>query len=273
LQSLNSAAGFAKQITLCEKGALMEKLTAVLLPPHHEYTGNLLWNAFNLIGRESEIWASINQLRGLDYWASAFPEGDGITFTENTKKKKVDHIASDIESCFKWLSISVDLSKMDKAAPKRSPMPTLGHEGSTIISKADVALTQLEDAIDLFIIGKRLSSITLAAAADGIFSGLLGQNGEKTAAEDTWEGIELARKKTGLNIAGDRTSKDAFNEWNWHQNRLKHHDKRDDESLTINVFDHAYYSIKRALADANKLSLNPRNRCHFDSWMFENIFT
>lgn len=251
----------------------MKDLPAVLLPPHHEYSGNLLWNAFNVIGYESEISASINQLRGLGYWASAFPEGDGITFTENSKKKKVDHIASDIQSCFKWLSISVDLSKMDQAAPKRSPMPSLGHEESITISKADVALTQLEDAIDLFIIGKRLSSITLAAAADGIFSGLLSQNGEKTAAEETWEGIEQARKKTGLNIAGDRTSKDAFNEWNWHQNRLKHHDKRDDDFLTFNGFDHAYYAIKRALADADKLGINPRNRRHFDRWMFENIFT
>jgi len=55
---------------------------------------------------------------------------------------------------------------MDQAAPKRSPMPSLGHEDSITISKVDVALTQLEDAIYLFIIGKRLSSITLAAAAD-----------------------------------------------------------------------------------------------------------
>jgi hypothetical protein len=33
---------------------------------------------------------------------------------------------------------------------------------------------------------------------DGIFSGLLSQNGEKTAVEETWEGIEQARKKTKL---------------------------------------------------------------------------
>jgi hypothetical protein len=65
----------------------MEKLSAVLLPPHQEYSGNLLWNASNIIGCESEIYASINQLRGLGYWASAFPEGDGISFTENTKKR------------------------------------------------------------------------------------------------------------------------------------------------------------------------------------------
>lgn len=250
----------------------MEKLPAILLPPHHEYSGNLLWNASNAIGLESKIYKSINRLRELGYWASAFPEGDGVTFTDNSKNKKTDDIASDIKSCFEWLSISVDLTKTDQAAPKRSPMPSLGHEDTIRISKADVALTQLEDAIDLFISGKRISSITLAAAADGIFSGLINQDGKKNAAEETWDSIEQARKRTGINIAGDRNKKDAFNEWNWHQNRLKHHDKRDDVWLEINVFDHAYYAIKRALANAANLGLNPRNQFQFNKWMFENVF-
>lgn len=251
----------------------MEKLTATLLPPHHEYSGNLLWNASTAVALESEIYESINKLRELGYWASAFPEGDGVTFTDNSKNKNIDDITSDIKSCFEWLRISVDLSKMDQAAPKRSPMPSLGQEDTIKNNKADVALTQLEDAIDLFIIGKRLSSITLAAAADGIFSGLLNQNGKKNAAEETWDSIEQARKSTGINIAGDRNKKDAFNEWNWHQNRLKHHDNRDDVWLEINVFDHAYYAIKRALTDAANLGLKPRNQFQFDKWMFEKFFT
>lgn len=56
----------------------MSKVSAVLLPPHHEYTGNLLWNPSDVIGREVEVNASINQLRGLGYWASAYLEGDGV---------------------------------------------------------------------------------------------------------------------------------------------------------------------------------------------------
>lgn len=251
----------------------MTKVAAVLLPPHHEYTGNLLWNASEVIGRETQIGASINQLRELGYWASAFPEGDGVTFTEDSGKKRNDELVLDVQSCFEWLQISIDLSKLNQEAPKRSPLPSLGFEDPVKIGKADIALAQLEDAIDLFLSGKRLSSITLAAAADGILSGLLKQKGELSAAEETWESIEEAREITGLNIAGDRTKKDAFNEWNWHQNRLKHHDKRDDEWLEINVFDHAYYAIKRALADAEKLGLEPNNRFPFEEWLFENIFT
>lgn len=251
----------------------MTKVPAVLLPPHHEYTGNLLWNASDVVGRESEIGSSISQLRELGYWASAFPEGDGVTFTEESGKKRNDELVSDVRSCFDWLNISVDLTKLNQEAPKRSPLPSLGFEDPIKLGKTDVALTQLEDAIDLFLSGKRLSSITLAAAADGVFSGLLKQKGGKSSAEETWESIEQARERTGLNIAGDRTRKDAFNEWNWHQNRLKHHDDRDDEWLEINVFDHAYYAIKRALADSEKLGLEPNNRFLFEKWLFENIFT
>ncbi len=251
----------------------MTKVTAVLFPPHHEYTGNLLWNASNVIGKESEIGDSINQLRNMGYWASAFPEGDGVTFTENSGKKRTDELAQDVETSFEWLSIFVDLSKMDQEAPKRSPVASLGFEDSILLGKAEAALAQLEDAIDLFLRGKRLSSITLAAAADGIFAGILKQKGEKSAAEETWSSIERARQSTGLNIAGDRSKKDAFNEWNWYQNRLKHHDQRDDEWIEINVFDHAYYAIKRALADADKLGIIPRNHYSFEEWIFENIFT
>lgn len=162
---------------------------------------------------------------------------------------------------------------MHQKAPKRFPIATLGYEDPIKIGKAEAALMQLEDAIDLFLSGKRLSSITLAAAADGIFAGLLKQKGEKSSAEETWDSIEQDRESTGLNIAGDRTRKDAFNEWNLHQNRLKHHDQRDDEWLEINVFDHAYYAIKRALADSEKLGLVPRNHFPFEKWLFENIFT
>ncbi len=251
----------------------MTKVPAVLLPPHHEYTGNLLWNVSDVIGREPEISISINQLRKLGYWASAFPEGDGITFTEDTGKKRNNELVSDVRACFEWLNISVDLTKLNQEAPKRSPIPSLGYEYPIKISKADLALTQLEDAIDLFLSGKRLSSITLAAAADGVFQGLIKQKGKKTAAQETWESIEQARESTGLEIAGDRTEKDAFNEWNWFQNRLKHHDDRDDERLEINVFDHSYYAIQRTLADADKLGLEPQNRLPFEKWMIENIFT
>jgi len=96
----------------------MSTVPAVLLPPHHEYTGNLLWRASDVIGRESDIGTSLNQLRELGYWASAFPEGDGVTFTENSGEKHNDELVSDVRACFCWLDISVDLTKLNEEAPK-----------------------------------------------------------------------------------------------------------------------------------------------------------
>ncbi len=250
----------------------MNKILATLRPPSHQYNGNLLWNVSAIDNHRNSINTSITQLRKLDYWASEFPEGDGITFTISDKKKTSDEILADFRSCFGWLHISIDLPKIDKPAPKRSPLPSLGYEESITINKADIALTQLEDAIDLFLTNKRLSSITLAAAADGIFSGILKSQNRKSSAEETWTSIEEARTATGKNIAGDRTAQDAFNEWNFFQNRLKHHDLNDDKQLEINIFDHAYYAIKRTIADAGKLGYSAKNGHIFEKWILENIF-
>lgn len=152
-------------------------------------------------------------------------------------------------------------------------MGSYSEEGDIEISKAELAKVQLEDAIDLFLAGKRISVITLAGAADGIFSGLLNQRGEFSAAEDTWNDIEEVRAKTGLAYAADRTKKDAFNEWNEHRNRLKHHDKRDDDVLRFSAFDEAYYAIQRANLDAEKLGIVAKNRQEYENWLIENIYT
>lgn len=117
-----------------------------------------------------------------------------------------------------------------------------------------------------------LSSITLAAAADGILAGLLTQQGKSPSAEATWKAIEEVRAKTGFSIAGDREEKDAYREWNWFHNRLKHHDSRDEDSLTLNQLDQAYYAIQRARADAEKLGLKPKNADEYDAWLIEHIF-
>ncbi len=140
------------------------------------------------------------------------------------------------------------------------------------ISKANLAKVQLEDAITLFLSGKRISAITLAGAADGILSGLLKQKGELTAAEETWDDVEAIRKKTGLAYAGDRKIKDAFKEWNEHRNILKHHDKRDGATLKFSAFDEAYHAIQRANIDAEKLGIVPNNRQEYENWLIENIY-
>ena len=247
-------------------------MKAVVKPPRGHYYGNLLWNTSEVSESLNLIQISLEKFRQRGYFASPLPEGDGVAFGDETKKKKDAEIVADLRACFGWLDISVDLTFSAPERPRNSPMPSLDYEESIFISKAQIAMTQLEDAIDLFIKGNRISSITLAGAADGVLSGLLKQNGLLSPAEETWASIEETRRSTGLPFAGDRSKKDAFNEWNSTRNKLKHHDDRDEEQIEVNVFDEAYYAIQRANADAEKLGLEARNRQAYENWLIENVF-
>lgn len=146
-------------------------------------------------------------------------------------------------------------------------------EPDVTVSKADLAKTQLEDAIDMFLAGRRVSATTLAGAADGIFEGLLRERGEKTPAEETWEHIVEVREKTGLPFAGTRSKKEAFVEWNQGRNRFKHHDGRDSDPLTVNVFDESYDAIQRANVSGDRLGIVADNRQEYENWLIENVYT
>lgn len=144
-------------------------------------------------------------------------------------------------------------------------------EDDSDIGKASLAKMQLEDAIDLFLTGKRISAITLAGAADGIFAGLLKQQGEDSAANEVWNSIADIRQNTGLKYAGEGTEKDAFSKWNNSRNRLKHHDGKEGGTLLFNVFDEAFLSIQRANKDGEKLGVVAKNRQEYENWIIENI--
>ncbi|MDP1933599.1 MAG: hypothetical protein Q8K47_01775 [Nitrosomonas sp.] len=248
------------------------KMKATLKPPRDRYTGNLLWNTEEAPNFYSEIIRSLEEIRNLGYWASPFPEGDGVTFIDESKKKKDIEILNDFRSCFGWLDISLDLTFSKEKIENKPAESKLSFEENVALTKSEIAMLQLEDAIDLFMSGKRISVITLAGAADSILAGLLDQRGETSTAEDTWKYIEEVRANTGWAYAGERTKKEAFNEWNYHRNRLKHHDKRDGEVLEFSAFDQAYYAIQRANADAAKLGLKARNLQEYEYWVIETIF-
>lgn len=247
---------------------LMCIMKATFKPPRGNYYGNLLWNSSEVAKKSNLIADSLDRIRKLGYYASQFPEGDGISFGDETKSKKDIGILVDFRSCFEWLDISFSPQK----ATTKSPQPTLGYEEDSILSKAHIALAQLEDAIELFLNDRRVSAITLAGAADGIFSGLLKQQGISSPAEETWERIKEIREITGLAYAGDRTQKDAFNEWNETRNSIKHHDARDEGEIKINVFDQACYAIQRANYGAEKLGLVVRNREEYENWLIVHVF-
>lgn len=54
----------------------------------------------------------------------------------------------------------------------------------------------------------------------------------------------------------NRPKNEIFNEWNTARNALKHHGKESEDVISLNLFDEAYWMIKRALSNANKLGIS-----------------
>lgn len=75
---------------------------AFLLHPNGNMNGNLRWPSRNEFERDN-ISASLDKICKLGYWASAFPEGDGITFTKDnySPSKALD----DFRNSFEWIEI------------------------------------------------------------------------------------------------------------------------------------------------------------------------
>lgn len=144
--------------------------------------------------------------------------------------------------------------------------PTLGYENDTQISKIEIAQTQLKEAIALFLNEKFLCAITLAGAAEEILARLLNTHGEQSVVELSFEEIQKLRKETDFAIMGNLPENEIFNQWNNARNSLKHHKKKTEDILTINLFDEAYWMIKRALANASKLGIHIDNELDFESW-------
>lgn len=149
--------------------------------------------------------------------------------------------------------------------------PTLGHENDTLITKSEVAKVQLNEAIALFLAGKYLCAITLSGAAEEIFARLLNAQGKKSIVESSFQTIQDVREKTGLPAMGSRPKNEIFNEWNTARNTLKHHGKESDEPIRINLFDEAYWMIKRALSNAKGMNVEISNELDFENWIIMNI--
>lgn len=154
--------------------------------------------------------------------------------------------------------------------------PTLGYEDDKEISKIEIARIQLVEAINFFIQGKNICAVTLAGAAEAIFSGYLSVNGLTSAVEDATSSIELIRNKFNSNgnllkpMQG-KTNREIYNLWNDARNNFKHHGKNDDIKITVNAFDESYWMIKRALTNAKKSNVTIENENEFENWIIVNI--
>jgi hypothetical protein len=81
-------------------------MDARILFPRANVNGNLLWNKAEAVSEQSRISASLTKLRALGYWASAFPEGDGVTFSDKSCRSE-SVVLGDFVAAFDWLNISI----------------------------------------------------------------------------------------------------------------------------------------------------------------------
>jgi len=82
-----------------------------------KHTGNILWEKahpikFGIFPKEHPVGGgfagslqlgtgeNIKKFREKGYWASCFPEGDGITLESNNKSS--EQVIKDIKECFGW---------------------------------------------------------------------------------------------------------------------------------------------------------------------------
>jgi len=148
---------------------------------------------------------------------------------------------------------------------------SLGFEPDTTISKSSIAQTQLVEAITLFLMGKYVCSITLSGAAEAVFAGLLNQQGDASVVEESFNTIRRVRSQTKRPVMGDRKNTDIFNQWNDARNKLKHHGQKESVAVTLNLFDEAYWMLRRCLANAEMLDIPISNRDEFENWIVLNI--
>lgn len=154
--------------------------------------------------------------------------------------------------------------------------PTLGYEDDIEISKVELARIQLVEAIKLFIEGNSVCAITLAGASELILAGVLDGLGFKTVVEDSTEAIDAIRgiksaNGSVLDPMHGKSDKAIYNEWNEARNHLKHHNKNEFSTIKLNLFDEAYWMIKRALVNAKKANVSIKNEQEFENWIIVNI--
>ena len=151
-------------------------------------------------------------------------------------------------------------------------VPTLGYEDDTQLPKSEIARIQLVEGISLFLEGNYICSITLAGAAEAIYAGILGDEGMASVVEDSTAAIWQIRERTSLSpFEGKSKKTDIYNVWNAARNDLKHHSKGLASIVTVNLFDEAYWMIKRALENARKLGAPIANSQEFENWVIMNI--
>ncbi|GAA6172708.1 hypothetical protein NBRC116592_23780 [Colwellia sp. KU-HH00111] len=130
--------------------------------------------------------------------------------------------------------------------------------------KINLAKEQLEDAIDMLVNGRYISCLTLAGAAEEIFTALayakLGRNP-----------FNLIHELINYDLAAEghqKISRGKFRKVrNSTRNLVKHHDQGDDEYVHINRRGQAAVTLAQAMISADMLEVKYKNKRKYNAWL------
>jgi hypothetical protein len=85
---------------------MAETKKAILVHPSGNFSGNLLWSGSLLGALDAKLPEALERVRAFGYWASAFPEGDGVTFNAaNRHDYDPGRALRDFSAAFDFLEI------------------------------------------------------------------------------------------------------------------------------------------------------------------------
>ena len=130
--------------------------------------------------------------------------------------------------------------------------------------KINLAKEQLEDAIDMLVNGRYISCLTLAGAAEEVFTALVDTKLGKNP-------FNLIHKLINYDLAAEghqQISRGKFRKVrNSARNLVKHHDQGDDESVHLNRRDQAEATLSQAIISADLLEVKYKNKRKYNAWV------
>ncbi len=130
--------------------------------------------------------------------------------------------------------------------------------------KINLAKEQLEDAIELLINGRYISCLTLAGAAEEVFTALVDIKLGKNPFNIIHELINHDLAVEGY----QKISRGSFRKVrNRARNLVKHHDFGDEESVHINRQHQALATLGQAMISADLLDVKYKNKRKYNAWL------
>ncbi len=133
--------------------------------------------------------------------------------------------------------------------------------------KINLAKEQLEDAIELLLVKRYISALTLAGAAEEIFTALAHEKTGNNPFDSLHKLFNISLSEAGeqnISKANYRRLRNSA------KNHAKHHDFGDSNSVQFNRLNQAYAKILQATLSADILEVKYKNKRKFSNWRKEN---